>query len=134
MKVELELPDLPEGHEYTGEFRKVELDEMYLDSQAHIPKVQVWPEKSASYWYYAIIRKIPPPWQPPEGVFKPGWIAIDEGGGVYWFEYKPKWHERANQWVIGKPYSDVGTLNNHLAIEFPSTGGPEAIWEIKESP
>lgn len=31
MKVEVELPELPEGYEYTGEYRKPEMGEEYLD-------------------------------------------------------------------------------------------------------
>ena len=53
VKVSMELPELPEGFEYTGEYRAARGGEYFLDS----PSNAVQQENSGTFAEYPIIRK-----------------------------------------------------------------------------
>lgn len=55
MKVEMSLPDLPDGYEYTGEYRNVTEGEYFLP---HLTKkVKLWDDTGYSMAQYCIIRE-----------------------------------------------------------------------------
>ncbi len=54
VKVSMELPELPEGFEYTGEYRKVMSGDYYLDLRN---KVSQWESDFVCTFEYPIIRK-----------------------------------------------------------------------------
>lgn len=55
MKVEMNLPDLPNGYEYTGEYRNVTEGEYFLP---HLTKkVKLWDDTGYSMAQYCIIRE-----------------------------------------------------------------------------
>lgn len=56
IKVEIELPVLPTGYEYTGEYRRAELGDGYMiPSEPNL--VHDWPSFTPSVYAYPIIKK-----------------------------------------------------------------------------
>ena len=85
MKIEIEIPDPPEGWVYEG-YRQGLPGELTL-------RGGVWMRcESQTVFEYPISVKEKPLWEPsPElvAVLRPGWIARDPGGGWYWFKSVP---------------------------------------------
>ena len=131
MKVEIDLPELELGYEYTGEFRSPTYNELFLSSSGMVAMCLT---NSLTCYPAPIIRKKTPPYSPPVGVFKSGWLVACRGY-VYWFQEKPTWSVHERCW-IGKKYDSV-RYNLPRAIfcesELPpiNEDGPEAIWEVK---
>ena len=84
MKLEIELPDPPEGCVIDG-FRKAEPDEFWHDGT-------VWC-RGPSVYVYPVAVKAKPQWEPsPEllAVLMPGWIAKHPAGTWFWYREKPR--------------------------------------------
>jgi hypothetical protein len=85
MKVEIEIPDPPEGWVYEG-YRQGLPGELTL-------RGGVWMRcEVVTGFVYHIAVKAKPLWEPsPElvAVLKPGWIAKDHDGNWYWYVAKP---------------------------------------------
>lgn len=121
MKVELELPPLPDGWA-TGPV------EIGYGEPPQKSIVLVWGKwvpavgREANHQLYAV-RK----WQPQivtAGILAPGWLVIDEDGTPYHSIPKPLWCEDAIEW---------SSSGMHLIplSEHPQVTGRNAIWEIK---
>lgn len=119
MKVEIELPDLPDGDFeifhgvppdknclvlYQGQWERVHL----TLSKPHIYAVPI------------------PKWTPKivtAGVLAPGWLVIDPDGTPWYSRIKPVWNENALAW------DKIDSVRLRLK-EAPSIAGRNAIWEI----
>ena len=89
MKIEIEVPDPPEGWVFDG-IRRAVAGEMALldDGDGRWSKC----EYGGTVYMYPIAVKAKPLWEPsPElvAVFDPGWIARDHDGRWYWYGEKP---------------------------------------------
>lgn len=97
MKVLIDLPDPPPGFEYTGEFRPALRDEFYLgierDGKAGLRQA------SGDHRIDSLQLIFRSRWEPPKGVFKPGWIARDGEGAWYWWELEPDWNSTDEDWI-----------------------------------
>lgn len=100
MKQKIEL-DLPEGFEFTGEYRAPELGEWFLNWQN-----QPQQHSGNAGMSYAnvklILRKVwqPPKWQPPKWL-KAKWVAMDEDGSWWAFSIKPE--RSTDRWISDEP-------------------------------
>jgi hypothetical protein len=85
MKVEIEIPDPPEGWVYEG-YRQGLPGELTL-------RGGVWMRcEVVTGFVYHIAVKAKPLWEPPPelvSVLQPGWIARDRNGFWYWYKGKP---------------------------------------------
>jgi hypothetical protein len=85
MKVEIEIPDPPEGWVF-DKFRQAVPGERRWDGGG-------WMECTfRTVGHYLVCVKVKPQWEPsPElvAVLQPGWVAIDSNGDIYWYGYKP---------------------------------------------
>ena len=85
MKVEIKIPNLPEGWEFDG-FRQAEPGERRWDGGG-------WMECTfRTVGHYLICVKAKPLWEPsPElvAVLNPGWIARDDDGKWHWYGERP---------------------------------------------
>jgi hypothetical protein len=85
MKVEIEIPDPPEGW-VVGGFRRANKGERWWDGVR-------WHDcKYPTSGRYLVCVKAKPLWEPPPelvAVLRTGWIARDPGGW-YWYTSKPK--------------------------------------------
>jgi hypothetical protein len=91
MKVEIEIPDPPEGWVYDGLRETKECDLVWTGSE--------WKTPPALCYMYHVAVKANPLWTPsPElvAVLKPGWIARDPSGYCWWHEQKPLL--KSSQW------------------------------------
>ena len=86
MKVEIEIPDPPEGWVFDG-FRQAEPGERRWDGGC-------WSEGTfRTVGHYLVCVKAKPLWEPsPQlvAVLQPGWIAKDFNGEIYWYGCRPK--------------------------------------------
>ena len=86
MKVEIEIPDPPEGWVYEG-YRQGLPGELTL-------RGGVWMRcEVVTGFVYHIAVKAKPLWEPsPEllAVLMPGWIAKDASGSWFWYQEKPR--------------------------------------------
>lgn len=89
VRVMLDLPGLPEGYEYTGEFRVPKRDELYAVDGTVLNVHEVTPQ---------LIVKVR--WIPPKGIFKSGWIARDGDGTWWWSIERPTWDEECGTWRV----------------------------------
>jgi hypothetical protein len=88
MKVEIEIPDPPEGWKFDGH-RKVVAGEIALFHDRQWSKCQY----SGTDYSYLVCVKAKPLWEPsPEllAVLMPGWIAKDSTGQWLWYLEKPR--------------------------------------------
>jgi hypothetical protein len=85
MKIEIEIPDPPEGWVYKG-YRQALPGELTL-------RGSVWMNcEAVTVFDYPVAVKAKPLWEPsPElgAVLRPGWIARDSNGGWFWYPRKP---------------------------------------------
>ena len=92
VKVEIEIPDPPEGWVFDGH-RKVVAGEMALFDNRQWSKCQY----SETYYSYLVAVKAKPLWEPSPmlvSVLKTGWIARDSPGGWFWYPRKPTFNSR----------------------------------------
>ena len=87
VKVEIEIPDPPEGFVIDG-FRQAEPGERWWDAVA-------WSECLCirTTGAYLVAVKAKPLWEPsPElvAVLQPGWVARDSTGTWFWYREKPR--------------------------------------------
>jgi hypothetical protein len=88
VKIEIEIPDPPEGWVFDG-IRKAQAGEIALFHDGQWSKCQY----SETYYSYLVAVKAKPLWEPsPElvAVLQPGWIARDFNGETYWYGRMPK--------------------------------------------
>ena len=88
MKVEIQIPDPPEGWVVDG-YRKVVAGEMALFDNREWSKCQY----SGTDYSYLVAVKAKPLWEPsPEllAVLMPGWIAKHPAGTWFWYREKPR--------------------------------------------
>jgi hypothetical protein len=86
MKVEIEIPEPPEGWVFDGS-RIIKYQERYLFNGAWV----LW-ESVPSSFPVLVCVKAKPLWEPSQellAVLRPGWIARDRGRGWYWFSSVP---------------------------------------------
>lgn len=133
-KIELTLPELPEGYEYTGEYRHAQKDELYLDGETVIKHVF----SNYTRYRYPIVRKKPPAYTPPKDIFKPGWVTVDEDGTVCWYSDRPLYWPDTGSWE-NNVSSRIGTRVMLVTMCFSESilppaniRGAKAIWEVKE--
>jgi len=85
VKIEIEIPDPPEGWVYEG-YRQALPDELTL-------RGGVWMNcEAVTVFDYPVAVKSKPLWEPsPEllAVLRSGWIARDSNGFWYWYKRKP---------------------------------------------
>ena len=124
MKVEINLPDPPEGYEYTGEFRCVEPGDMYLTCWDEYVK---WDLEYTSAVKFITLKPVTPPWQPPTGILRPGWVARDTSGEVWWSRSKPEWDDERLEWFANDVMEEITKSVN---IEWPDIFGEKAIWKV----
>jgi hypothetical protein len=87
VKIEIEIPDPPEGWVVDG-YRKVVAGEMALFDNRQWSKCQY----SGTDYSYLVAVKAKPIWEPsPElvAVLMPGWIARDKDQMWFWYSTKP---------------------------------------------
>jgi len=107
VKIEIEIPDPPEGWVVDG-FRQAEKGERRW---AEVSWVEC-PYKTTGSYLVAV--KATPLWEPsPElvAVLKPGWIARDPGRGWYWFKSVP--FVNGTVWS-GSGYRTLDAIKPHL--------------------
>jgi hypothetical protein len=130
MKVEINLPDPPEGYEYTGEFRPAHDGELYLTRYNKFAK---WDHKRYSTNKFITLKPVAPPWQPPTGILRPGWVVIDLNNGealngeVWWCPSKPEWNNEYLEWTGG----ELEEITRSVNIEWPNITGEKAIWQVE---
>jgi hypothetical protein len=136
LKIELTLPDLPEGYEYTGEYRRITKDELFPEANGSVLE---WVYDYKSHFPHLVVVKTPPPYTPPKGVFKPGWLAVDTDGTVSWFASKPifwpdsgDWELEARRNFTSIRSSRIEHVLNKSLLPPANLRGVKAIWEIKE--
>ena len=91
MKVEIEIPDPPEGWVFDGA-RIIKNQERYLFNGAWV----LW-ESVPSSFPVLVCVKAKPLWEPSPklvAVIRPGWIARDSTDKWYWYPSKPKSNSR----------------------------------------
>jgi hypothetical protein len=110
MKVEIEIPDPPEGFVYDG-YRKALKNEYWFDCG-------FWSmcETCTEYMYHVAV-KAKPLWTPsPElvAVLRPGWIVRDKCNShiCWWHKDKPKLTEK--DWISGGEIQEVRVINECL--------------------
>jgi hypothetical protein len=90
VKIEIEIPDPPEGWVYEG-YRQGLPGELTL-------RGGVWMRcESQTVFEYPISVKEKPLWEPSPmlvSVLKTGWIARDSPGGWFWYPRKPTFNSR----------------------------------------
>jgi hypothetical protein len=145
-KVEVDLPELPHGYVYTGEFRKLLRGDEHvifhvgLDApDLGISPVQTWKSHLPSTSVYPIVKKL---WQPPVGIFNPGWLAVDEDGTVGWYAEQPTFWPDDGHWEVNSDAKNKSVALLRLPSNGLSTGlreeflppasmrGPKAIWQV----
>jgi hypothetical protein len=136
-KIELDLPELPDGYEYTGEYRRAKKGDLVLYQSQNVNE---WKDITYSICKLPIIRKKPPAYTPPKGVFNPGWLAVDGDGAVAWYSRKPIFWPEDDEWCCPPAGTSIyfrSYLTNECCINddlLPPANirGVKAIWEIKE--
>ena len=124
MKVEVDLPNPPEGYEYTGEYRGVKPGELYLNRSTEFTR---WNPVEYSFGNFHILRPVTPPWQPPTGIFRPGWVVRDLNGEVWWSSSEPEFDEDILEWLAGGAMEEI---TESINIEWPDITGEKAIWQV----
>ena len=88
IKIEIEIPDPPEGWVYAGYRRAMPGEMTYPDTTS-----DSWEQCDEHTVYpYPVAVKAKPLWKPsPElvALLRPGWIARDSNGGWFWYPRKP---------------------------------------------
>jgi hypothetical protein len=87
VKVEIEIPDPPEGWVFDG-FRKGVAGEMVLLDDGRWANCK----NSGTAYKYPVAVKAKPVWEPSlelVAVLRPGWIARDSNDFWYWYKGKP---------------------------------------------
>lgn len=95
------IEGVPEGYELVGFVRLLPGDE-YIDTMG---MVDSWDDAEPSRHVHPKVIKVQPVCTWVHGMFKDGWIAEDESGGIYWFGGEPatseaprnEWHSTASQ-------------------------------------
>lgn len=95
------IEGVPEGYELVG-FVRLNLGDEYIDE---FGQVDTWADGDLSDRIYPKIMKGKPVCTWVHGMFKDGWIAEDESGGIYWFCKEPtpseaprnEWHSTLGQ-------------------------------------
>jgi hypothetical protein len=109
MKVEIEIPDPPDGWVYDG-YRKAFRNEYWLDG------VEWNLCTTFTDLRYHVAVKAEPLWTPsPElvAVLKPGWIVRDMHNGiVWWHKYKPS--KTAYDWISGGSVQEIRLINESM--------------------
>ena len=119
--VQMQLPKLPPGKRYTGEFRALGRNEQYVDYESNH---RVWRVIDPSErWYFVVEDE----WQPPE-FLAPGWVFAIVPHEWYWASIKPvligdTWVKANNDCVRLK------CIRDELLQRF--TKAETAIYEIK---
>jgi len=122
VKVEIELPELPAGKRYTGEFREVKNGEQYLYQHKDGQLISFW-EGSPSYDFYLIIEDA---WQRPSWM-KPGWIWLIDSTWV-WSDKQPVQGLSGYRYASGSVIMNVTFSTSCFNLEWvpPTfTGGVE---------
>jgi hypothetical protein len=92
MKIEIEIPDPPEGWVYEAIRQGTPGEKIWSGV------VNGWQDCWICTTYsYPVAVKVKPLWEPsPEllAVLRTGWIARDEPGGWYWYTRRPKQDSR----------------------------------------
>ena len=114
----IEVPDPPEGLEYTSEYRQAKADEYSMNFDG-----EVW--EGATIGCYLILRKIVRPTLDTKGLLASGWVAKNRSHVWYWYRSKPKFG--GGQWV-----SMDGVLSRvaHLAIDWPDVEPKDSLFEV----
>jgi hypothetical protein len=93
MKIEIEIPDPPEGWQLDG-YRIAKPNEKWWNGSAW-----VYLDGGSTIYAYPVAIKAKPLWTPsPElvAVLKPGWISMDSSGSIWLHHKKPRSY--ANDW------------------------------------
>ena len=119
--VQMQLPKLPPGKRYTGEFRVLKPEEQYVDGGGSI---ETWRASGPSECWYLIVED---EWQPPE-FLAPGWMFAIVPHEWYWSAIKPvligdTWVKANNDCVR------LRCIRDELLPPF--TTAENAIYEIK---
>lgn len=117
IELTVKVPRVP-GHLYTGEFRIANMGETVLLGNGD-PYVMLRDGDA----YDLILEKIECP--VPDGILKPGWIAMDDDGFWYWFEDKPILED--GEWAGGVARG----LNALLNIDWPDISAEDSLFEVK---
>jgi hypothetical protein len=95
MKIEIEIPDPPEGWVYEG-YRQALPGELTL-------RGSVWMNcEAVTVFDYPVAVKAKPLWEPsPElvAVLQPGWLARSRGGCWMWYKNRPRKNTELWGWV-----------------------------------
>ena len=149
-KVEVDLPELPHGYVYTGEYRQVHRGDEYIcipnpskratsDLHKQVTPVREWEFNSTSSWWYPIVKKL---WQQPVGIFNPGWLAVDADGTVGWYAEQPTFWPDEDIWEVNSnaknksvsyfrlPTTAISTSLREDLLPPASLRGSKAIWQV----
>lgn len=89
------IEGVPEGYELVG-FVNLIMGDKYIDE---FGEIETWADGESSDRLFPKIRAIEPVCTWVHGMFKDGWIAEDESGGIYWFVKEPEPSEAPrNEW------------------------------------
>jgi hypothetical protein len=111
MKIEIEIPDPPEGWQLDG-YRVAGPNEKWWNGTFWACLMY-----GSTIYTYPVAIKAKPLWTPsPElvAVLKPGWYVRDNVNSriVWWHKYKPKQTE--NDWISGGEIQEVRVINECL--------------------
>ena len=145
-KVEVDLPELPHGYVYTGELRKLLRGDEYVFFSIGLENpdlgarhIQTWKSHLSSTPVYPIVKKL---WQPPVGLYNPGWLAIDADGSVGWYAEQPTFWPDEGSWEVNSDAKNKSVSYFRLPTTALSTSlredllppanlrGPKAIWQV----
>jgi hypothetical protein len=127
MKIELKIPDPPEGWVFDG-VRDGRVGERFYNGVAWY---LIDNEFDSGVWG-PIAVKSPPPWEPsPElvAVLNPGWIALDHDGDWYWFDRRPVIGKYVNHWLGNGECCLLTSIKSHLLPK--NIPWKESLREIK---
>ena len=113
VKIEIEIPDPPEGWEFAGA-RIIKNGERYLFNGAWV----LW-ESVPSSFPVLVCVKSKPLWEPPFSLLRmlrPGWVTRDRNGFCSWHKSKPTLNGLFG-WCSNSMQSLMALESNHLPPE-----------------
>jgi hypothetical protein len=121
IEVRMNLPKLPPGKRYTGEFRQVQHGEQFFDPIQE--NVAFWPHTSPSINMFLIVVDV---YQRPDWM-RPGWL-YEGTDGWWWSDSKPAIVNGAYTTKVASQFYHVSSKISNTRLEFvpPTyTGGFE---------
>lgn len=123
-ELKMQMPDLPPGKRFNGEYRQVQPGEWYCDDGCNVRR---WMMAAPSAGWYPIVVDT---WVPPAGfdsmlkLLQPGWLTFDHW---HYSEGAWMWHNNQPSWEDPRRWCSTGILKR-LPLNFIHPHPAEAIF------